>query len=64
VQERINELIELTIRYPCFPAVKTILRWSGIDCGYCLEPRRWLTPEEERGLHEALLASSFAHLAG
>lgn len=64
VQARINELIELTIRYPCFPAVKTILRWSGIDCGLCLEPRRSLTAEEERGLREALLASSFAYLAG
>lgn len=64
VQARINELIELTVRYPCFPAVKTILGWSGIDCGRCLEPRRSLTPEEERGLREALLASSFAHLAG
>lgn len=64
VQSRINELIELTIRYPCFPAVKTILRWTGIDCGRCLEPRRPLTAGEERGLREALLASSFAHLAG
>jgi dihydrodipicolinate synthase/N-acetylneuraminate lyase len=64
VQARINKLIGLTIRYPCFPAVKTILRWSGIDCGSCLEPRRALTGEEKRGLREALKASSFAHLAG
>ena len=64
VQARINELIELSIRYPCFPAVKTILRWSGIDCGDCLEPRRSLTPAEELGLRESLLASSFAYLAG
>lgn len=63
-QERINELIELTVRYPCFPAVKTILRWNGIDCGNCLEPRRPLTAAEEHGLREALLASSFAALAG
>jgi N-acetylneuraminate lyase len=64
VQARINELIELTVRYPCVPAVKTILRWSGTDCGRCLEPRRSLTPDEERGLREALLASTFAYLAG
>ena len=64
VQSRINELIGLAIRYPCFPAVKTILRWSGIDCGRCLEPRRALTAEEESGLRAALLESSFAHLAG
>jgi len=63
VQARINELIELTLRYPCFPAVKALLRWSGIDCGPCLEPRRPLTNEEEHGLRDALLASSFAHLA-
>lgn len=64
VQARVNELIELTIRYPCFPAVKTVLGWNGIDCGQCLEPRRRLTAEEERGLRDALLASSFAYLAG
>jgi N-acetylneuraminate lyase len=64
VQARINELIELTTRYPCFPAVKTILRWSGIDCGDCLEPRRKLTADEENGLRQALLSSSFAELAG
>lgn len=64
VQARVNELIELTIRYPCFPAVKTILRWNGIDCGHCLEPRRRLTAAEESGLRQALLASSFAYLAG
>lgn len=64
VQARINELIELTLRYPCFPAVKAILRWSGLDCGRCLEPRRSLTPEEEHRLRSALLASSHAGLAG
>lgn len=64
VQARINELIELTIRYPCFPAVKTILRWNGIDCGRCLEPRRALTQDEESGLRLALQSSSFSYLAG
>ena len=64
VQERINELIELTLQYPCFPAVKTMLRWSGIDCGQCMEPRRALTTEEETQLRADLRASSFAYLAG
>jgi N-acetylneuraminate lyase len=64
VQARINELIELTLPYPCFPAVKAILRWSGLDCGRCLEPRRSLTPDEERALREAVRASSFSALAG
>lgn len=62
VQARINELIELTLRYPCFPAVKAILRWSGIDCGHCLAPRRSLTGDEERELKRALHASPFAWL--
>jgi N-acetylneuraminate lyase len=64
VQARINELIELTLRYPCFPAVKTILGWNGVAAGRCLEPRRALTADEERGLRESLAASSFAELAG
>jgi N-acetylneuraminate lyase len=64
VQERINELIVLTLRYPVFPAIKTILRWTGIECGRCLEPKRSLTVEEEDGLRAALRASSFARLAG
>jgi len=64
VQARINELIELTIRFPCFPAVKTILRWSGIDCGHCLEPRRVLTGNEAAALRQSLRDSSFAYLAG
>ena len=63
-QARINELIELTVRYPCFPAVKTILRWNGVDCGRCLEPRRSLTAEEEQGLLQGLRSSGFAYLAG
>jgi N-acetylneuraminate lyase len=63
VQERINELVALTIRYPVFPAIKTILRWNGIDCGRCMEPKRSLTAEEEAGLRAALRASSFAGLA-
>lgn len=64
VQARINELIELSVRYPVFPAVKAILRWSGLDCGSCLAPRRSLTPAEESNLRESLRRSSFAHLAG
>ncbi len=63
-QGRINELIELTLRYPCFPAVKAILGWSGIDCGHCLGPRRSLTEEERSSLREALRASRFSGLAG
>lgn len=54
-QEMINEFITITCRYPLFPALKTILGWTGIDCGPCLAPRRErLTKTEEAQLREAL----------
>jgi len=59
-QERINELIELTLRFPMLPAIKTMLGWSGIPCGPCAAPRRRLTREEESRLAAMLRASSFA----
>ena len=40
LQERVNVLILIVCRYPLFPALKTILGWTGIDCGPCLTPRR------------------------
>jgi len=58
-QDRINELIELTLRYPMLPAIKTMLAWSGIDCGPCFAPRCRLTADQEDGLAGALAASSF-----
>jgi N-acetylneuraminate lyase len=60
VQKRINELIEIGLRFPTLAAVKTMLTWSGIACGPCVAPRRNLTPAEEEGLRKALAASSFA----
>jgi len=59
VQDRINVLIALTIRYPVFPAVKKMLQWSGIDCGDCLAPRRSLTAAEQTQLRADLEAASF-----
>lgn len=63
-QRRINELIEIVLRFPMTPALKTILRWGGLDCGGCLEPRRGLTSQDAEELRSALRASSLAHLAG
>lgn len=63
-QKRINELVEIGLRYPVTPVIKAILAWTGIDCGRCIEPRRSLTPEEQDDLRAALRASSWAHLAG
>lgn len=59
VQDRINELIALTLRFPPFPAVKKMLEWSGIECGRCIAPRRALTPAEEAALRDALAAANF-----
>jgi N-acetylneuraminate lyase len=60
VQYRINELIQLTLRFPAMAAIKLMLKWSGIDCGPVAAPRRSLTPEEEQELKRQLAASSFA----
>ncbi len=60
MQGRINELITLTFNFPLFPAIKTMLKWSGIDCGPVLAPRRNLTEEEAGRLRDLLALSSFA----
>lgn len=39
-QEQINDFITITLRYPLIAALKTMLGWTGIDCGPCLAPRR------------------------
>lgn len=59
-QDLINELIELTLRFPLFPAIKKMLGWSGIDCGPVLAPRRELTADESSQLRGLLARSSFA----
>jgi N-acetylneuraminate lyase len=59
-QQIINEFITIALSFPLFPAIKTMLRWAGIDCGRCLPPRRPLTAEEEASLREMLAQSTFA----
>jgi N-acetylneuraminate lyase len=54
VQEQINQVIYVTLQLPCFPAIKEILRWRGIDCGRCIRPRAPLTSEQAAGLRRAL----------
>jgi len=54
VQNVINPLIQVILRYPVPPAVKALLRHTGLDCGACLPPRRLLIPEEERELVKAV----------
>jgi N-acetylneuraminate lyase len=60
VQQTVNELIRIVLCFPVFPAIKTMLNWSGIDCGRCLPPRQPLTPEDEASLRDMLARSSFA----
>jgi N-acetylneuraminate lyase len=60
VQDRINVLISIVLQYPLFPALKRILTWRGIDCGYCVPPRRALTEEDEIRLRAELGQAGFA----
>lgn len=60
VQDRVNELIAITLHFPMLPAVKAMLGWSGIDCGLCVEPRRALTADEQDQLAGKLAAAGFA----
>lgn len=70
LQARINEFITITLRYPLFPALKTILGWRGIDCGPCLAPRRQaLRADEGARLRDeltsvGLLEQVFSETAG
>jgi N-acetylneuraminate lyase len=63
-QDQINDLIRFTLRFPCFPAVKLMLKWTGIDCGPCLAPRRTLNSAEVQQFRDGLGKIGFEHLAG
>ncbi|HZT36367.1 MAG TPA: dihydrodipicolinate synthase family protein [Bryobacteraceae bacterium] len=53
VQDQINDLIRVLLRYPLVPAIKRVLSWRGIECGEAVKPRRPLTETEERELRSA-----------
>jgi N-acetylneuraminate lyase len=53
-QGHINKFIQVILQFPVNPAVKAILKWSGIDCGACILPRRPLSSAEERQLRRQL----------
>jgi N-acetylneuraminate lyase len=63
VQTRINELIEIVLRFPALSAVKRMMTWSGIPCGDVVAPRNTMGPEDEARLIEALAASTFKDAA-
>jgi N-acetylneuraminate lyase len=54
VQIRINELISILLRFPLIPAIKTLLKWSGVDCGECLAPRGTLTTNQQSEFRKLL----------
>ncbi len=56
IQKQINEIIAIGLRYPVQTSVKAMLQRMGLDCGKCVFPRRWLTPDEENEL-DVLLAA-------
>jgi N-acetylneuraminate lyase len=58
VQQQINELVEIVLRYPQFPAIKKILAWSGLNCGECLPPDPRLSAGQEANLRRDLCGSS------
>jgi N-acetylneuraminate lyase len=68
VQDRINEVISVLLRYPVHPAIKAVLAWSGIDCGRCVPPRRDLTAAEQAdlraGLARTTLGAALLHSGG
>ncbi len=50
IQDRINDLIAVLLRYPFMPALKCALTWQGIPCGPALRPRIPLTAAQEAHL--------------
>jgi N-acetylneuraminate lyase len=59
IQDRINDLIKVVLQFPMLPTIKMLLKWSGIDCGPAVAPRRALTDQEEPLLRAAVKAIGF-----
>jgi len=55
VQDRINEFIFALLKFPVVPGIKLLLKWTGIDCGECVLPRRSLTAQEEVAFRAAMV---------
>jgi len=54
IQDRINDLIRILLRFPFLPALKRILGWDDIECGPVVRLRSGLTPDQEAELRSAL----------
>lgn len=56
LQHHFNHFIEITLRFPMIPALKTMLGWTGIDYGISLQPAARLSFEQEQELATQLRA--------
>ncbi len=59
VQDKVNDLVRAVLKFPALSAVKLLLKWSGIDCGATIRPRRALTAHEESRLRIAVREAGF-----
>ena len=60
IQQAMNKLIEVMLRFPLLAAIKLLLTWSGIDCGTSLAPCRPLTADEETELRSLVCKSEIS----
>ncbi len=56
VQDRINDLLRVLLRFPFLPALKQVLTWEGIDCGGVVRPRSGLSTAQQSALRESIAA--------
>lgn len=62
LQDDLNRLIAVALRFPLFPALKQMLTWTGIPGGPCLSPRAGLLPADQDALRQALVTAGFEML--
>lgn len=49
-----NDVIEVCLKYGCYPSIRAGLRWMGIDCGIDRKPFKQLDDNELKSLREEL----------
>lgn len=54
IQDEINRVIRVLLRYPLVSALKQILTWQGIECGQAVSPRDGLTGEQQLSLRDTM----------
>ncbi len=56
IQDKINDLIRVLVRFPFLPALKQVLTWEGLDCGSVVAPGTGLSAVERTSLRESIAA--------